>query len=97
MLFFLIKAIRNQWCFFIHVYSRPIFTFEIYLPSERAFLFGAETPQAQRKWTEAIAKVFKYCIVIPNPEKILNLGSMVEFQRSMKILYKILGRMSIFH
>ncbi|XP_070362181.1 arf-GAP with Rho-GAP domain, ANK repeat and PH domain-containing protein 2 isoform X5 [Equus asinus] len=36
----------------------PIFTFEIYLPSERAFLFGAETPQAQRKWTEAIAKHF---------------------------------------
>ncbi|XP_036101183.1 arf-GAP with Rho-GAP domain, ANK repeat and PH domain-containing protein 2 isoform X2 [Molossus molossus] len=36
----------------------PIFTFEIYLPSERAFLFGAETSQAQRKWTEAIAKRF---------------------------------------
>ncbi|TKC45284.1 hypothetical protein EI555_020558 [Monodon monoceros] len=36
----------------------PIFTFEIYLPSERAFLFGAETSQAQRKWTEAIAKHF---------------------------------------
>ncbi|XP_057581638.1 arf-GAP with Rho-GAP domain, ANK repeat and PH domain-containing protein 2 isoform X2 [Hippopotamus amphibius kiboko] len=36
----------------------PVFTFEIYLPSERAFLFGAETSQAQRKWTEAIAKHF---------------------------------------
>ncbi|XP_023390036.1 arf-GAP with Rho-GAP domain, ANK repeat and PH domain-containing protein 2 [Pteropus vampyrus] len=36
----------------------PIFTFEIYLPSERAFLFGAETSQAQRQWTEAIAKHF---------------------------------------
>ncbi|MXQ89545.1 hypothetical protein E5288_WYG010569 [Bos mutus] len=36
----------------------PIFTFEIYLPSERAFLFGAETSQVQRKWTEAIAKHF---------------------------------------
>ncbi|XP_012579484.1 PREDICTED: arf-GAP with Rho-GAP domain, ANK repeat and PH domain-containing protein 2 [Condylura cristata] len=36
----------------------PIFTFEIYLPSERAFLFGAETSQTQRKWTEAIAKHF---------------------------------------
>lgn len=34
----------------------PIFTFEIYLPSERAFLFGAETSQVQRKWTEGIAK-----------------------------------------
>ncbi|KAJ8798838.1 hypothetical protein J1605_000047 [Eschrichtius robustus] len=37
---------------------QPIFTFEIYLPSECAFLFGAETSQAQRKWTEAIAKHF---------------------------------------
>ncbi|XP_004389846.2 arf-GAP with Rho-GAP domain, ANK repeat and PH domain-containing protein 2 isoform X1 [Trichechus manatus latirostris] len=36
----------------------PIFTFEIYLPSECVFLFGAETSQAQRKWTEAIAKHF---------------------------------------
>ncbi|XP_045140157.1 arf-GAP with Rho-GAP domain, ANK repeat and PH domain-containing protein 2 isoform X2 [Echinops telfairi] len=36
----------------------PIFTFEIYLPSERVFLFGAETPQAQRKWIETIAKHF---------------------------------------
>ncbi|XP_005681551.2 PREDICTED: arf-GAP with Rho-GAP domain, ANK repeat and PH domain-containing protein 2 isoform X2 [Capra hircus] len=36
----------------------PIFTFEIYLPSERAFLFGAETSQVQRKWTEGIAKHF---------------------------------------
>ncbi|KAM8803586.1 arf-GAP with Rho-GAP domain, ANK repeat and PH domain-containing protein 2 isoform 3-T4 [Rhynchonycteris naso] len=36
----------------------PIFAFEIYLPSERAFLFGAETSQAQRKWTEAIVKHF---------------------------------------
>ncbi|XP_006874398.1 PREDICTED: arf-GAP with Rho-GAP domain, ANK repeat and PH domain-containing protein 2 [Chrysochloris asiatica] len=36
----------------------PIFTFEIYLPSERVFSFGAETSQAQRKWTEAITKHF---------------------------------------
>ncbi|XP_069869076.1 arf-GAP with Rho-GAP domain, ANK repeat and PH domain-containing protein 2 isoform X1 [Dipodomys merriami] len=36
----------------------PVFIFEIYLPSERVFLFGAETTQAQRKWTEAIAKHF---------------------------------------
>ncbi|XP_053528304.1 arf-GAP with Rho-GAP domain, ANK repeat and PH domain-containing protein 2 isoform X2 [Artibeus jamaicensis] len=36
----------------------PIFTFEIYLPSERVFLFGAETSESQRKWTEAIAKHF---------------------------------------
>lgn len=36
----------------------PIFVFEIYLPLERAFLFGAETSQIQRKWTETIAKHF---------------------------------------
>ncbi|XP_076402436.1 arf-GAP with Rho-GAP domain, ANK repeat and PH domain-containing protein 2 isoform X2 [Peromyscus maniculatus bairdii] len=36
----------------------PIFVFEIYLPSERVFLFGAETSQIQRKWTETIAKHF---------------------------------------
>uniref|UniRef100_A0A8C8Z5V8 Arf-GAP with Rho-GAP domain, ANK repeat and PH domain-containing protein 2 n=1 Tax=Prolemur simus TaxID=1328070 RepID=A0A8C8Z5V8_PROSS len=36
----------------------PVFIFEIYLPSERVFLFGAETSLAQRKWTEAIAKHF---------------------------------------
>ncbi|XP_058155907.1 arf-GAP with Rho-GAP domain, ANK repeat and PH domain-containing protein 2 isoform X3 [Dasypus novemcinctus] len=42
----------------IYLNTGPIFTFEIYLPSERVFLFGAETSQAQRKWTEAIAKHF---------------------------------------
>ncbi|XP_050006207.1 arf-GAP with Rho-GAP domain, ANK repeat and PH domain-containing protein 2 isoform X2 [Alexandromys fortis] len=36
----------------------PIFVFEIYLPSERVFLFGAESSQVQRKWTETIAKHF---------------------------------------
>ncbi|GAB0188329.1 arf-GAP with Rho-GAP domain, ANK repeat and PH domain-containing protein 2 [Grus japonensis] len=35
-----------------------IFTFEIYLMSERVFLFGAETAYSQRKWTLAIAKHF---------------------------------------
>ncbi|NXL64672.1 ARAP2 protein, partial [Chordeiles acutipennis] len=35
-----------------------IFTFEIYLISERVFLFGAETAYSQRKWTWAIAKRF---------------------------------------
>ncbi|KAI5188264.1 Arf-Gap With Rho-Gap Domain, Ank Repeat And Ph Domain-Containing Protein 2 [Manis pentadactyla] len=42
----------------LYLNTGPIFTFEIYLPSERAFLFGAETSQAQRRWTEAIAKHF---------------------------------------
>ncbi|XP_009933828.2 arf-GAP with Rho-GAP domain, ANK repeat and PH domain-containing protein 2 [Opisthocomus hoazin] len=37
---------------------RDIFTFEIYLMSERIFLFGAETAYSQRKWTSAIAKHF---------------------------------------
>ncbi|XP_009564883.2 arf-GAP with Rho-GAP domain, ANK repeat and PH domain-containing protein 2 [Cuculus canorus] len=37
---------------------RDIFTFEIYLMSERVFLFGAETAYSQRKWTSAIAKHF---------------------------------------
>ncbi|XP_062430582.1 arf-GAP with Rho-GAP domain, ANK repeat and PH domain-containing protein 2 [Rhea pennata] len=35
-----------------------IFPFEIYLMSERVFLFGAETAYSQRKWTWAIAKHF---------------------------------------
>ncbi|XP_074848689.1 arf-GAP with Rho-GAP domain, ANK repeat and PH domain-containing protein 2 isoform X2 [Carettochelys insculpta] len=35
-----------------------IFTFEIYLLSERVFLFGTETAHSQRKWTWAIAKHF---------------------------------------
>ncbi|XP_019381876.1 PREDICTED: arf-GAP with Rho-GAP domain, ANK repeat and PH domain-containing protein 2 [Gavialis gangeticus] len=34
------------------------FAFEIYLMSERVFLFGAETAYSQRKWTQAIAKNF---------------------------------------
>ncbi|XP_029142458.1 arf-GAP with Rho-GAP domain, ANK repeat and PH domain-containing protein 2-like, partial [Protobothrops mucrosquamatus] len=37
---------------------RAMFTFEICLLSERAFLFGAETAHSQRKWTQAIAKHF---------------------------------------
>ncbi|XP_068924832.1 arf-GAP with Rho-GAP domain, ANK repeat and PH domain-containing protein 2 isoform X4 [Petaurus breviceps papuanus] len=41
-----------------YINTGPIFTFEIYLVSERAFLFGAETAQTQRKWTQAIAKHF---------------------------------------
>ncbi|XP_023363763.1 LOW QUALITY PROTEIN: arf-GAP with Rho-GAP domain, ANK repeat and PH domain-containing protein 2, partial [Otolemur garnettii] len=53
-----VRAKYNLWHLFIHVCCRPIFLFEIYLPSERVFLFGAETSQAQRKWTEAIAKHF---------------------------------------
>ncbi|XP_051822962.1 arf-GAP with Rho-GAP domain, ANK repeat and PH domain-containing protein 2 [Antechinus flavipes] len=41
-----------------YINTGPIFTFEIYLVSERAFCFGAETAQIQRKWTQAIAKHF---------------------------------------
>ncbi|XP_006895477.1 PREDICTED: arf-GAP with Rho-GAP domain, ANK repeat and PH domain-containing protein 2-like [Elephantulus edwardii] len=48
-------AIHKEDCYLT---TGPISTFEIYLPSERVFFFGAETSQAQRKWTEAIAKHF---------------------------------------
>uniref|UniRef100_A0ABM5GHY1 Arf-GAP with Rho-GAP domain, ANK repeat and PH domain-containing protein 2 isoform X1 n=1 Tax=Pogona vitticeps TaxID=103695 RepID=A0ABM5GHY1_9SAUR len=41
---------------FLHMGA--MFTFEIYLLSERVFLFGAETAHIQRKWTQAIAKHF---------------------------------------
>uniref|UniRef100_A0A8I3X5E1 Arf-GAP with Rho-GAP domain, ANK repeat and PH domain-containing protein 2 n=1 Tax=Callithrix jacchus TaxID=9483 RepID=A0A8I3X5E1_CALJA len=56
-------SINEVICLAIHkedfyLNTGPIFIFEIYLPSERVFLFGAETCQAQRKWTEAIAKHF---------------------------------------
>lgn len=44
-------------CLFPPACFRDIFTFEIYLMSERVFLFGAETAYSQRKWTWAIAKV----------------------------------------
>ncbi|NXD72130.1 ARAP2 protein, partial [Eolophus roseicapillus] len=45
-------------CLFPLSCFRDIFTFEIYLMSERVFLFGAETAYSQRKWTWAIAKHF---------------------------------------
>ncbi|KAL8207521.1 UNVERIFIED_CONTAM: Arf-GAP with Rho-GAP domain, ANK repeat and PH domain-containing protein 2 [Gekko kuhli] len=50
-------------CLVIHkvdsfLYAGAIFTFEIYLLSERVFLFGAEAADSQRKWTQAIAKHF---------------------------------------
>ncbi|XP_062991515.1 arf-GAP with Rho-GAP domain, ANK repeat and PH domain-containing protein 2 [Elgaria multicarinata webbii] len=50
-------------CLAIHkpdsfLHTGVIFTFEIYLLSERVFLFGAETARTQRKWTRAIAKHF---------------------------------------
>ncbi|XP_078534485.1 arf-GAP with Rho-GAP domain, ANK repeat and PH domain-containing protein 2 [Lissotriton helveticus] len=35
-----------------------VFTFEIYLSSERAFLFGAESAESRREWTQAVAKHF---------------------------------------
>lgn len=74
MCFVFVNAERNQWCLFILGCCRPIFTFEIYLPSDRVFLFGAETSESQRKWTETIAKVSKYCVITLNPEKFLNSG-----------------------
>ncbi|NXO03060.1 ARAP2 protein, partial [Rhinopomastus cyanomelas] len=35
-----------------------VFTFEVYVMSERVFLFGAETACSQQRWTWAIAKHF---------------------------------------
>lgn len=110
VLFVSIKARHKQWYLFIHVCHRPIFTFEIYLPSERAFLFGAETSQAQRKWTEAIAKVFKNCIFTLNQRIFLTWGLCLSFRElelwmrapgknilpPIKILYKILGKCPYF-
>uniref|UniRef100_A0A8C1CIF6 ArfGAP with RhoGAP domain, ankyrin repeat and PH domain 2 n=1 Tax=Cyprinus carpio carpio TaxID=630221 RepID=A0A8C1CIF6_CYPCA len=36
----------------------PVFTFELYLLSQRVLVFGAETSDAQQEWTHAIAKRF---------------------------------------
>ncbi|KAK9972060.1 hypothetical protein ABG768_025391 [Culter alburnus] len=36
----------------------PVFTFELYLRSQRVLVFGAETSDAHQDWTHAIAKCF---------------------------------------
>ncbi|XP_043100575.1 arf-GAP with Rho-GAP domain, ANK repeat and PH domain-containing protein 2 isoform X2 [Puntigrus tetrazona] len=36
----------------------PVFTFELYLRSQRVLVFGAETSDAQQDWTHAITKCF---------------------------------------
>ncbi|XP_065145126.1 arf-GAP with Rho-GAP domain, ANK repeat and PH domain-containing protein 2 isoform X2 [Paramisgurnus dabryanus] len=36
----------------------PVFTFELYLQSQRVLVFGAETADAHRGWTHAITKCF---------------------------------------
>ncbi|XP_018416762.1 PREDICTED: arf-GAP with Rho-GAP domain, ANK repeat and PH domain-containing protein 2 [Nanorana parkeri] len=38
--------------------SGAIFTFEIYVLSERMFLFGAENAESQREWAKALSKNF---------------------------------------
>nr|DBA29256.1 TPA: hypothetical protein GDO54_009500 [Pyxicephalus adspersus] len=38
--------------------SGAIFTFEIYLLSERMFLFGAENAESQQEWSKALSKNF---------------------------------------
>nr|XP_006003528.1 PREDICTED: arf-GAP with Rho-GAP domain, ANK repeat and PH domain-containing protein 2 isoform X2 [Latimeria chalumnae] len=48
------------------VFSGAIFTFELYLLSEYVFLFGAESVESQRDWTQAIAK----CFVPPDAESL---------------------------
>lgn len=53
-----VLVMKTKYCYlFPPTCFRDIFTFEIYLMSERVFLFGAETAYSQRKWTWAIAKV----------------------------------------
>uniref|UniRef100_A0A8C5P6W5 ArfGAP with RhoGAP domain, ankyrin repeat and PH domain 2 n=1 Tax=Leptobrachium leishanense TaxID=445787 RepID=A0A8C5P6W5_9ANUR len=49
--------------------SGAFFTFEIYLLSERMFLFGTENAETQREWTKAIVKNFVPSI----PECLTNL------------------------
>ncbi|ROK67598.1 Arf-GAP with Rho-GAP domain, ANK repeat and PH domain-containing protein 2 [Anabarilius grahami] len=36
----------------------PVFTFELYLRSQRVLVFGAETSDAHQDWTHAISKCF---------------------------------------
>ncbi|XP_016421118.1 arf-GAP with Rho-GAP domain, ANK repeat and PH domain-containing protein 2-like isoform X2 [Sinocyclocheilus rhinocerous] len=49
----------------------PVFTFELYLRSQRVLVFGAETSDAQQDWTHAIAK----CFVPARADALLRLDS----------------------
>ncbi|XP_058637762.1 arf-GAP with Rho-GAP domain, ANK repeat and PH domain-containing protein 2 isoform X2 [Onychostoma macrolepis] len=49
----------------------PVFTFELYLRSQRVLVFGAETSDAQQDWTHAIAK----CFVTPRADALLRQDS----------------------
>ncbi|CAM9603823.1 unnamed protein product [Bubo scandiacus] len=55
-------------------------TFEVYIESERLYLFGVESPNAAREWLKSIAKSF----VHPCAEELLAL----DFQRIGRLHYK---------
>ncbi|XP_075270561.1 arf-GAP with Rho-GAP domain, ANK repeat and PH domain-containing protein 1 isoform X2 [Opisthocomus hoazin] len=55
-------------------------TFEVYIESERLYLFGLETPDAARQWLKSIAKSF----VHPRAEELLAL----DFERIGRLHYK---------
>ncbi|NXF69977.1 ARAP1 protein, partial [Ciccaba nigrolineata] len=55
-------------------------TFEVYIESERLYLFGLESPDAAREWLKSIAKSF----VHPCAEELLAL----DFQRIGRLHYK---------
>ncbi|XP_069737777.1 arf-GAP with Rho-GAP domain, ANK repeat and PH domain-containing protein 1 isoform X2 [Phaenicophaeus curvirostris] len=55
-------------------------TFEVYVESERLYLFGSESPDAARDWLKAIAKSF----IHPGAEELLAL----DFERLGRLRYK---------
>ncbi|KAM6342315.1 arf-GAP with Rho-GAP domain, ANK repeat and PH domain-containing protein 1 [Podargus strigoides] len=55
-------------------------TFEVYIESERLYLFGLESPDSAREWLKSIAKSFLH----PYAEELLA----VEFQRLGRLYYK---------
>ncbi|NXW11800.1 ARAP1 protein, partial [Fregetta grallaria] len=55
-------------------------TFEVYIESERLYLFGLESPDSAREWLKSIAKSF----VHPRAEELLAL----DFQRIGRLRYK---------
>ncbi|XP_068540233.1 arf-GAP with Rho-GAP domain, ANK repeat and PH domain-containing protein 1 isoform X1 [Anas acuta] len=55
-------------------------TFEVYIESERLYLFGLDCPEAAREWLKSIAKSF----VPPHAEELLS----HDFERIGRLLYK---------
>uniref|UniRef100_A0A8D0GM19 ArfGAP with RhoGAP domain, ankyrin repeat and PH domain 1 n=1 Tax=Sphenodon punctatus TaxID=8508 RepID=A0A8D0GM19_SPHPU len=55
-------------------------TFEVYIESERLYLFGLESPEAAREWVKSIAK----SVIPPSDEGLLN----YDFERLGRLQYK---------